>query len=150
MTARMPYPYTLDAAHQWIDGLEDGERVFSILHADELIGVTGYTLAADRRTAEVGYWIGKPYWGRGFATEAARAVIDFCFRKEGVSAVTCGHFIDNPASARVIGKLGFEPDGSSMWWCQARRMEETALRYRLPRPSGWLRLAVPLRLKRAG
>lgn len=134
MTARMPYPYTQEAAHQWIGEIDPGEEVYGIELHGELIGVTGFTPAEDGLSAEVGYWLGKDYWGSGYATEAARAVIDHCFSREGFSFLTCGHFADNPASARVIRKLGFAETGSGHWWCEARRLEILAVRYELPRP----------------
>lgn len=137
MTARMPYPYTVASAYQWIDGLQDDERVFGIDLDGELIGITGYSLSSDRRGAEVGYWLGKAYWGKGFATEAARAVIAYCFRHERVRVITCGHFLDNPASGRVIEKLGFAETGVGEWWCEARRMSAQAKRYELVRPPAW-------------
>lgn len=147
MTARMPYPYTEAAAHQWIDGIDPGEQVYGIELEGQLIGVTGYTPAHSGSSAEVGYWLGKSYWGEGYATEAARAIVDHCFRREGFRRLTCGHFADNPASARVIGKLGFEQTGSGAWWCEARRLEVEAVRYELARPvSSWRKL---LRLNRA-
>ena len=59
---------------------------------------------------ELGYWIARPYWGRGFATEACRALIEIA-RALGLPALEGSHFVDNPASARVLEKLGFEPLG---------------------------------------
>lgn len=59
---------------------------------------------------ELGYWIARPYWGRGFATEACTALIDIA-RALGLAQLEGSHFIDNPASARVLEKLGFEPTG---------------------------------------
>lgn len=134
MTARMPYPYTLAAAHQWIDDIDPGEQIYGIELNGELIGVTGFTPDPGMASAEVGYWLGKSYWGCGYATEAAQAIIDHCFSREGFSRLTCGHFTDNPASARVISKLGFEQTGSGAWWCEARRLEIEAVRYELNRP----------------
>lgn len=142
MTSRMPYPYTEAAARQWIDQLGDGEKVFGIEHGGELIGVTGYHCDPKDNSAEVGYWIGKPYWGRGFATEAASAVIAHVFKNKLAKTITCGHFDDNPASARVIEKLGFEKTGSEPWWCEARRIEHPAIRYRLEKPVGFWRKLV--------
>jgi len=134
MTARMPYPYTEAAAHQWIDAIDPGERIYGIELQGELIGVTGFTPDPDEPSAEIGYWLGKTYWGKGYATEAAQAVIDQCFAREGFFRLTCGHFADNPASARVITKLGFERTGSGEWWCEARRLEIAAVRYEMNKP----------------
>jgi RimJ/RimL family protein N-acetyltransferase len=59
---------------------------------------------------EMGYWIARPFWGRGFATEACEALINIA-RALGLPSLEGSHFIDNPASARVLEKLGFEPLG---------------------------------------
>jgi RimJ/RimL family protein N-acetyltransferase len=60
---------------------------------------------------ELGYWIARPYWGRGYATEAGRAVIDHARHSLRLPRLSAGHFIDNPASGRVLAKLGFRPIG---------------------------------------
>ncbi len=73
-----------------------------------VIGCAG--LGAHDGAAEIGYWIGRPYWGQGFATEAAHAVLRIA-RTLGHQRLTAGHFVDNPASGRVLRKLGFQPTG---------------------------------------
>jgi ribosomal-protein-alanine N-acetyltransferase len=138
MTARMPYPYTLDAAKLWVDGLAAGEQVFAIEFDGALIGVAGFTANPYEASAEMGYWLGKDFWGRGFATEAAQALIDHCFRKEGHTFMVCGHFSDNPASSRVIEKLGFERTGVVQHWCEATQTNRPAIRYKLQRPQSLL------------
>ncbi len=81
----------------------------------------------------MGYWIGKPYWGMGYATEAAQALIVYAFQKENFAFLTVGHFKENPASARVIAKLGFEPSGEVLRDCAARGNKARCLTYRLTR-----------------
>ena len=71
MTARLPHPYTEFDAEEWIRGIEDNEFVRGIEFENYLIGLIGYTIDANDRSAELGYWIGRPWWGRGFVTEAA-------------------------------------------------------------------------------
>ena len=72
MTARMPHPYAIGDARAWIGQMaESGETVFAITLTGQLIGCAGYT-PLDGKRAEIGYWLGKPWWGQGFATEAAR------------------------------------------------------------------------------
>ncbi|MGE0855910.1 MAG: GNAT family N-acetyltransferase, partial [Hyphomicrobiaceae bacterium] len=100
MTARIPYPYTVEDARRWLAGLAPGEVVLVVEHAGQLVGATGYVPSDDGTSAEIGYWIGKPFWGRGFATEAARALIDLAFRDRRIGTLVCCHFADNPASAR--------------------------------------------------
>ena len=128
MTGRIPYPYSAEAAQHWLAGVAHGEVVFGIWHGRDLIGLCGYSPQADG-SAELGYWIGKPFWGQGYATEAARALMNFGFSKGRVKRFTCCHFADNPASQRVIAKLGFKSLGPSTGWCEARKTELPALKY---------------------
>ena len=133
MTGRIPYPYGADAALHWVVGLADGEVVYGIEHNDELIGMCGYTPTV-LGAAEVGYWIGKPYWGQGYATEATDRLIEHGFKVGGVRRFTCSHFTENDASKRVITKLGFVPMGQGTGWCEARGIEMPTLRYQRRRP----------------
>lgn len=133
MTGRIPFPYSEEAAHHWVDGVAEHEEVFGIDLDGELIGICGFTLD-DNGDAELGYWIGKPYWGRGYATEAARAVMAHGFAKSGVRRFICKHLTGNDASARVIRKLGFRHTGTSTGWCEARQCELPALTYERRRP----------------
>src|SRR5690606_33820144 len=98
MTGRIPHPYSEQLAYEWINDLAEGEFVQGIVHQNALIGICGY-MPEGEGSAEIGYWIGKPWWGRGYATEAVGALIDYCFSVAGFERVTCGHFVDNPASA---------------------------------------------------
>ena len=82
----------------------------------------------------IGYWIGKPWWGQGFATEGAEALIKFCFRRLKLATLHCCHFDDNDASRRVIEKLGFTPVGRRNAWSDARRRDSHATCYKLKRP----------------
>lgn len=61
--------------------------------------------------AEIGYWIGRPWWNRGLCTEALRAMIDYCFNKKGFLTLWSDFFVDNPASGRVMQKCGFRDTG---------------------------------------
>ncbi|MDX2259195.1 MAG: GNAT family N-acetyltransferase [Hyphomicrobiaceae bacterium] len=150
MTARMPYPYTVDAARRWMAEIDPGEIVLAITEQGTLVGVTGFTMASCGRRAEIGYWIGKPYWNRGYATEAVAALIARCFRTKGIEEILCSHFADNPASARVIEKLGFTPRGQSRRWCEARRRDVPAIDHGLARPRSLWRRLMSSRLAASG
>jgi ribosomal-protein-alanine N-acetyltransferase len=134
MTGTIPHPYSEEMAVRWIGSLHAGEEgvAFAIDLGGELIGCIGYR-ALEKSHAEMGYWIGKPYWGWGYATEAAKAVIGHIFAREDYVYITAGHFKDNPASARVIEKLGFEPSGEIRRRCAARGLRTRCLVYRLDR-----------------
>jgi len=87
---------------------------------------------------EMGYWIARDHWGRGFATEAGRALIDIA-RTLGLGQLEASHFIDNPASARVLDKLGFESTGIVAPRMNCARGEEVParlMRLRLAAPAG--------------
>ncbi len=130
MTARIPYPYSVRDAEGWIASVGDGtgEFVRGIEHDSVLIGACGYVVYADG-AAEIGYWIARSRWGQGFATEAGRALVGHCFRSAGFRRLTCCHFTDNPASQRVIEKLGFRLIGPAAGWSDARQHEAPILRY---------------------
>lgn len=118
--ANVPYPYGPDDAADWIGhtrrGLTAGSEVtLAVTRRDDgaLVGAVGLRLSLHGRSAELGYWIGRPYWGQGFATEAAAAILRHGFVALGlrrVTATTLGH---NKASARVLEKIGlrFEREG---------------------------------------
>ncbi len=133
MTGRIPYPYSEVAALQWVQDLAEGEIVFGIEHAGELIGICGYSPSGDG-SAELGYWIGKPYWGEGFATEAADALMTYGFTKGGIKRFVCCHFADNVQSGRVAAKLGFRASGPCTGWSEARQLHLPTVAYERRRP----------------
>jgi len=112
--ANVPWPYRMRDAEAFLasprDPILPSLLVFERTQgAPRLIGACGL----GRRPSgavEMGYWISRPYWSRGFATEACTALIDIA-RTLGLASLEGSHFLDNPASARVLEKLGFEPRG---------------------------------------
>jgi len=116
MTTAMPHPYALSDAEDFlrlVEARDPGREIaFAIEAPDEgLVGVVGLHPRAVSCTAaeapEVGYWIGRPYWGRGYATEAAKAAVAWAHDGWGAPFVLAGHFADNPASGAVLTKVGF-------------------------------------------
>lgn len=120
MTAAIPHPYEDGAAEEWLKTIPDSYRhgkavVFAITAPpdDDLIGTIGLTFAWEHERAEIGYWLGKPFWGRGYATEAARAVVNFAFdRYASLRRVHAGAYGHNPASQRVLVKSGLMYEGT--------------------------------------
>ncbi len=111
--ARAPWPYTIEDAQDFIaleqDALCPDFLLWKRTEGDPvLIGACGIGRHEDG--VELGYWIARPYWGQGYASEAARTVLNIA-RSIGHDKITCGHFIDNPASGKVMRKLGFRPTG---------------------------------------
>ncbi len=114
----IPHPYEEGMAEQWIathqERYEKGELVnFAItLRVDQaLIGAIGLQLTQQHASAELGYWIGKPFWNRGYCTEAAQAVVRYGFDVLGLNRLHAAYFKRNPASGRVMQKLGMRYEG---------------------------------------
>jgi RimJ/RimL family protein N-acetyltransferase len=111
--ARAPWPYTAcdAAAFAALEHSQHYPNFMLMLRTDgapKLIGSCG--LGQQDSDAELGYWIARPYWGQGFAAEAAKAVVSIA-KALGHKKLVSGHFIDNPASGRVLRKIGFRPLG---------------------------------------
>ena len=106
-----PHPYTVDDADRWlaVANKHDPPTNFAIVVEGAAVGGIGLVLKEDvyYRSAEVGYWLGEPYWGRGIVSEALHAVSDYAFRTFDVVRLYAGVFGWNPASARVLEKAGF-------------------------------------------
>jgi len=117
-TLRIPYPYPDGEAERWISThSDDGEKhdhIFAVTlrEGNEFIGTVGLHVKPDHDMAEIGYWIGVPYWGHGYATEAAGAVMRFGFETLSLNRIYAMHFARNPASGRVLQKLGMRHEGT--------------------------------------
>lgn len=108
---RFPSPYTLRDAQRWVDETL-GQRPltnFAITVDDRVVGAIGFMVGQDihRRSAEIGYWLGRAVWGRGIATEALIAVSAVAFAEHDLVRLYAGVFLRNPASARVLEKAGY-------------------------------------------
>jgi ribosomal-protein-alanine N-acetyltransferase len=128
MTGRIPHPYTRADAEHFL-GLDIGARMAEF--QGQVVGCFGAEAKANG-AIELGYWIGKPFWGRGFATEGARGLIRHLRAQDPNSRIAVSHMADNPASRRVIEKLGFQPAGESAIWSVARGCTVRVLCYELP------------------
>lgn len=111
--ARAPWPYEERHAREFVQLPSDPFYPrFLIARARDaaLVGCIGIDATGASGIAEMGYWIARPHWGQGYATEAGAAVLAIA-RTLGHREVRASHFLDNPASGRVLRKLGFEPTG---------------------------------------
>jgi [ribosomal protein S5]-alanine N-acetyltransferase len=114
-TLRIPYPYTEKDAREFLALLaEDPNRMWLAiaLRGDgRQIGGMGLTVDAKHQHAELGYWLGVPYWGKGYATEAAREMLRYGFEDLHLHRIFASHFNNNPASGRILKKLGMRYEG---------------------------------------
>ena len=119
MVSRMPHPYTTADAADFVRRAKAGtigKCVYAITKADNgaFLGCCGIEPHPDGKTAELGYWLGEPYWNQGYATEAAQALTDMAFRTRDIDQIDARCRVMNLASRRVIQKCGFQFQGSGM------------------------------------
>jgi ribosomal-protein-alanine N-acetyltransferase len=119
-TLNIPHPYAEDDAQTFLAKAKEDFRAgrsvsfaISIWPGRELCGAVGLNIAGTHRRAELGYWIGVPFWGRGFATEAASAAVAFGFETLSLRRIYAHHFAGNTASQRVLEKIGMRHEGRS-------------------------------------
>jgi RimJ/RimL family protein N-acetyltransferase len=132
-TARIPHPYGVADAEQFLAAVnrQEGEATFAIMLKGEIIGMCG--IESREAAAELGYWLGVPYWNRGYATEAVRAVIDHAFGDLEHDALQAGARVSNPASRRVLEKCGFQWTGVGLYRIRAIKSSAPLDRFRLDR-----------------
>jgi RimJ/RimL family protein N-acetyltransferase len=132
-TARIPHPYAIEDAEQFIASVNkrEGEACFAVTLDGAPIGVCSVDLREDG--PEMGYWLGVPFWSRGFATEAVRALIDYTFGDLEHDALISGARVNNPASRRVLEKCGFQWTGVRLSRIRAINSAAPIDRFRLDR-----------------
>lgn len=133
-TARIPHPYRMTDAEGFISGANKavGDVVFLITLRDgTAVGACG--IVSEGETPELGYWLGVPYWGNGYATEALHAVVDYAFTDLGHEALQAGARVTNPASRRVLEKCGFQWTGVGLYRIRAINSSAPIDRFRLER-----------------
>ena len=133
-TARIPYPYKLADAEQFIAGAsKKGEAAYLVTLRDgTIVGACGLMFREDD-APEIGYWLGVPYWNKGYATEALHALIDYAFTDLTHDAVQAGARVTNPASRRVLEKCGFQWTGVGLYRINSIKSSAPIDRFRLER-----------------
>lgn len=117
-TLHIPHPYRLEDAQEWISGRAESfaagrtaDFAVALRDGGPPVGAVGLRLEPDHGRAELGFWIGKPYWNRGYATEAAGAAVSFGFRTLRLHRIHAHHMAENPASGEVLLKVGMRYEG---------------------------------------
>lgn len=112
---RFPHPYTENDGRNWLEfvAAQSPETSLAIAVDGQAVGSIGLELRSDihRRSAEIGYWLGREFWGRGIATEAVRAVSEFAFAQFDLCRLYAGVIEWNQASMRVLEKAGYQREG---------------------------------------
>lgn len=139
--ARAPWPYTAEDARDFARRPQDPRLPHFLVtwptatDPAQPIGCVG--LGEHEGEIELGYWLARPFWGRGFAAEAARAVLRLA-EALGYRQVTAGHFVDNQASGRVLRKIGFQPTGRiRRRYSLARGTEVDSIEHRIELGEAW-------------
>lgn len=117
-TLYLPYPYSIECALSWIEhhlehfnANKSYEFAITDKETGKLYGAIGLSNNQRFHNGEIAYWIGEEFWGNGYATEAAKAILDFAFNQKQYHKVYARHFNSNPASGRVIQKIGMIKEG---------------------------------------
>jgi len=135
----VPYPYTLKMAHEFIaltheEWNSNASYIAAVIAPSGLVGVVGvHNWSEAKRQIELGYWFARKHWGLGYATEAAKAVCDFAFAHWPLDKIIASVFDDNPASRKVVEKLGFKETGSHTIYSVGRGAEVSATLHELSR-----------------
>jgi len=118
-TFNIPHPYEDGMAEAWIrchqPEFESGKNVtyaITLRQTGELLGAIGLSIKEIHQRAEMGYWIGVPYWGNGYCSEAAHAILEYGFHRLQLNRIFAEHFASNPASGRVMQKIGMTYEGT--------------------------------------
>jgi [ribosomal protein S5]-alanine N-acetyltransferase len=137
-TLTIPHPYEDGMAEEWIaqhkEAFEEGRgATFAITFKsdDSLVGAISLMGIEPGHQAELGYWIGVPYWGQGICTEAGRSTVAYAFSELGLARLHARHLSRNPSSGRVLQKIGFVHEGYRRWhvrkWGKREDVEEYGL-----------------------
>lgn len=134
--ARLPHPYGIDDARFFLRDIVPSELAWAITSAPDgiLVGIAGLVPDGATKTVELGYWLGRRYWGRGLATEAAQVITRYGLEILELPVITSGCFTDNLASRRVLAKIGFGETGVSERSCLAVGGNLPFIEMRIERP----------------
>ena len=120
--ARVPYPYTYNDCEDYLKISNNNELALNIFLDNQLIGGVGLDLHNDNYY-ELGYWLGKAYWGKGYATESSKYLLEYAVEKLISPKIKSDHFINNIASANVLKKLGFKEVGIEKIYSNSNKKE---------------------------
>jgi RimJ/RimL family protein N-acetyltransferase len=156
MTASIPHPYRIEDAEAWIASLADkAGPVYGMFErkGGAFVGACDFQMR-DEAIPEIGYWVGEPFWGRGYATEAVRTMIDHAFTATDLDALAASCRVTNTASRHVLEKCGFQWTGVGLLRVRTLGASVPSDRFRLDRRTwvalrAWGRTRLPVRKRAA-
>ncbi|MGC1459117.1 MAG: GNAT family N-acetyltransferase [Steroidobacteraceae bacterium] len=127
--SRVPHPYGYADFRFFLEQIVVNEPTWAIVlrETNELAGAIGMAPHRDGESAELGYYIARSHWGQGLATEAGQAIVRLGIEEIGYPRLTSGYHADNPASGRVLAKLGFRHVGFSNRECLAEGKDKPSI-----------------------
>lgn len=140
--AAVPFPYARDLADSWISTSRESLREASALHlaitgrdgeAEMLVGGIGLRIDRATRTGNLGYWVGRKFWGHGVASEAAHRLVRWAFANLTLDRIEASAATDNPASIAVLRRIGLRHVGEAEEWFEARGSNQKVLRFEATR-----------------
>jgi len=120
--AMVPYPYTYNDCEDYLKESNNNELALNIFLDNQLIGGVGLHIHNDNYY-ELGYWLGKDYWGKGYATESSKYLLEYALGKLDSPKIKSGYFIDNLPSGNVLKKLGFKEIGIEKRYSDSMKKE---------------------------
>lgn len=120
--AMVPYPYTYNDCESYLKESNNNELALNIFLDNQLIGGVGLHLHNDNYY-ELGYWLGKDYWGKGYATESSKKLLEYALEKLNSPKIKSGYFVDNLSSGNVLKKLGFKEVGIEKRYSDSNKKE---------------------------
>ena len=119
----VPYPYTYDDLEDYLLISNSNELDLNIFFNDQIIGRVGLTLDNDDNYFDLGYFLGKDFWSKGYATEASESLLNYALDNLDSPKIKSGYFIDNFRSGNILKKLGFKEIGIKKWYSLANKKE---------------------------
>lgn len=119
----VPYPYTYDDLEDYLLISNSNELDLNIFFNDQIIGRVGLTLDNDDNYFDLGYFLGKEFWNKGYATEASESLLNYALDNLDSPKIKSGYFIDNIRSGNILKKLGFKEIGIKKWYSLANKKE---------------------------
>lgn len=140
-TLNIPHPYPDGAAEAWIEHTRNASQKgeiysFAMVRKEDeaVIGCVSLRVSKSESQAELGYWVGRPFWGQGYATEATQAIVTFGLERLSLDRIYAAAMTKNPASSKVMQKIGMKPEDRAPKQIMKSGIYEELVHYGLSKP----------------